>query len=135
MESTESTAALKSVESLRGIALTFGWWGVLIRLEELVPEEAWEALEVARLRRAVDDDSYREEVLRAKGIVSACSLSDLPDNSKCRNWQESQSLLSAQDSTIFFNLCWPISQQDIAWSMSVVAECCGSMHVASWCDT
>ena len=54
--------------------------GVLIRLEELVPEEAWEALEVARLRRAVEDDSYRDDVLRAKGIVSACSLPFFPCN-------------------------------------------------------
>jgi len=42
---------------------------LLRRLEELVPEEAWHALEVGRLQRAIDDDSYREEVLRAKGIV------------------------------------------------------------------
>ena len=36
-----------------------------------MPEEAWEALEVERLRRAIDDDSYRDDILRAKGIVSA----------------------------------------------------------------
>lgn len=45
-----------------------------------MPEEAWEALEVARLRRAVEDDSYRDDVLRAKGIVSARSLSFPPRN-------------------------------------------------------
>ncbi len=47
-----------------------------------MPEEAWEALEVERLRRAIDDDSYRDDILRAKGIVSALSL--IPP--ACRGW-------------------------------------------------
>lgn len=34
-----------------------------------MPEEAWDALEVSRLRRAIEDESYRDEVLREKGIV------------------------------------------------------------------
>ncbi len=34
-----------------------------------MPDQAWDALEVARLQRAAADDSYREDVLREKGIV------------------------------------------------------------------
>ena len=34
-----------------------------------MPEQAWEALEVGRLRKAIQDDAYREDLLRAKGIV------------------------------------------------------------------
>ncbi len=34
-----------------------------------MPEEAWNVLEVSRLRRAIEDESYRDEVLREKGIV------------------------------------------------------------------
>lgn len=48
---------------------------MLIRLEELVPEEAWDALEVSRLQRAIEDESYRDEVLRSKGIVRPGQIS------------------------------------------------------------
>ena len=34
-----------------------------------MPEEAWNVLEVSRLRRGIEDESYRDEVLREKGIV------------------------------------------------------------------
>ncbi|CAL8464180.1 g3715 [Coccomyxa elongata] len=47
------------------------------RLEELVPEEAWDALEVSRLKRAMEDESYRDEVLRAKGIFPGVVLDRL----------------------------------------------------------
>jgi hypothetical protein len=43
-------------------------------MEELVPGDAWDFLEVGRLQRAAQDSSYREDVLRAKGIVSGLLL-------------------------------------------------------------
>ena len=36
----------------------------------MVPEVAWESLESKRLQRAIDDVSYRDNVLRNKNIVS-----------------------------------------------------------------
>ena len=46
-----------------------------------MPDQAWEALEVGRLRRAIQDDAYREDLLRAKGIVcppSSLTLNSIP---------------------------------------------------------
>lgn len=80
-----------------------------------MPEEAWEALEVSLLR-AVEDDSYRDDVLRAKGIVSARSL------------YLSSTQLLAQSGR--FHICTQRSgeecQQSIASSLSVVEAVQGS---------
>ena len=80
-----------------------------------MPEEAWEALEVARLRRAVEDDSYRDDVLRAKGTVSASFLSFPPR----RCWHRtagSTFVLSAQEkiaSRLLLLLClWSRNLKD-----------------------
>ena len=47
-----------------------------------MPERAWEALEVGRLRKAIQDDAYREDLLCAKGIVSN-PAADLPSQLQC----------------------------------------------------
>lgn len=50
--------------------LCWQWFAFVCRLEDLVPADAWDHLETGRLHRASQDSAYRDEVLRANGLVS-----------------------------------------------------------------
>ena len=74
-----------------------------------MPSQAWEALEWERLQRASEDSAYRDEALRAKGIVRSARLSHvgmecmLPgrdgDACRCRGFSMRALLLALHAST------------------------------------